>query len=273
MKNFKLPQTVLWLWWAASSAAFSESLENLLSYPPEDYPLFNTLEREDPQDPRSPVPELALLPDMPGAGEIRTRYRALRPAVTVEQFYSLPMPHGFSAASAEDRIRLFTRMANIFGAPETQVGYTYHSYRRQRNIPLFEASYICDSRGRRQAPLQFRENQIPGIFSYKQFVDEANFSGVVMSQRLSITPDFFLFTSTNDDTLRYTIIPVLGPGEMQTELLVYPYRDRLCVYSCTEIKELRVRQIMGIVIRLDLMFEKRMQTLADWVTDQLDLEK
>jgi hypothetical protein len=110
---------------------------------------------------------------------------------------------------------------------------------------------------------------MPGEFSYRQYVDEANFSGAVMSQRLLVTGEYFLFSSTNDETLRYSILPVLNRGEMRSELLVYPYGENLCVYSCTEIKEFRVRRVMGVDIRLDLMFEKRMETMAAWVRDQL----
>jgi hypothetical protein len=262
-----LRRFVLFTFLLAALPAGAETLSSLLSRPPERYPLSNTVEWENRSDPSRPAPVLELLPDVPGAREIRERFLAFKPVITVEQFFWIPLPPGYSAPG--ENLRLFTRLANIFGNPESQTNYTYHSARRKREIPLFEASYICDSRGRRLAPLSFSVGQMPGNFTYKQYVDEANFSGTVMSQRLLVTAEYFLFSSVNDETLRYSILPVLNRGEMQSELLVYPYGDKLCVYSLTEVKEFRVRQVMGVDIRLDLMFEKRMETGAHWVRDQL----
>ena len=233
----------------------ADTLAQLANHPSADYPLFARINWKE-----GPAPAQKLLPaDAPGAQELRTRFTDYRPEITVEQFFTIPIPAGFSVSSLEEKRRLFTKVVNIFGNPQTQVGYTYYSSTRDKNISLFEDSYICDSRGKKQNAISYTAQNLPAQINYYQYIKEANFSGTIMSQSINTTPDYINIRTTNNENMRYSIIRIMDTGGMRTDLLVFPFENKLCVYYCTQIKkEPSVKQVFGVTIHLGLMFEKRM---------------
>jgi hypothetical protein len=230
------------------------------------FPLSGTIYLEDGET------ELDILPDMPGSEMVRKRHRAYAPEVTVQKLYRLPVPEAYTSAALDKELAvlLFTQVLDAFEKPETQVGYTYHSSRKDKDIPLFEESYISNKKGRKQDSFRYHSQDLPLSFEYYQFVDEANFSGTVLQQRVEVTKEYFSFQSTNTERMWVSIIPVLGSEGMRNEMLMTLHDTWLYVYNCTQVKEEpSAAKTMGLPIHLPSMFGKRMDVMAQWLTDRL----
>lgn len=245
---------ILWCFLFIITAGFSFSLD-LSSFDDAQFPLINNIEWKT-----GTVPDLTLLPDVPGSSLVVQRFRDFKPEITVERLYRIRVSRALSQET------VFLILAHIFGNPGTQTKYLYNSYQRKKDIPLIEEAYICNERGKKLGPLVFTRDDIPGTYRYYQYIDEANFSGIVMRVALDITDDYFYVKSENTESLRYGIFPLLSKESMRTDNFIFIIDDTLYVYSLTQLKEdVKIKKIGPYTIRPFGMFGNRMDVMADWV--------
>lgn len=242
----------------------AESIVSLLSRPDKDYPLSNTVRWEDDNN-----PGLLLLPDLPESYNIFKRFTAYHPIVTVERFYRIKLPAVFKGNTSESRRRLFTAILNIFGKPETQVGYTYHSSRRNKDIVFLQKSYISDKRGKRIDGFYFTPNTLPDNFIYYQFIDDVNSAGTVFEQKIITGNDFLSYRSTNIESVRIFIFPVMNKGGTRNEILFFTSGEYLYIYNCGQVLKEPALKSLGFSVNVSSMFRKRMDIMARWMEDQL----
>lgn len=235
-------------------------LTHFTEIPDSEFPLRDTVRWE-----KESIPALTLLPDVPGADRIRERFFAYKPEITIQKLYRIDLSWEEELTSRE----LFTAVFNIFGSPETQVGYTYHSSTKDKDVVLFEESYVSDKRGRYKDGFFFTTDNLPETISYYQYVDEANFSGTVLKQQIEIGKDFFSFRSTNTERMWYTIIPVLKAEGTRSEMLMFTTDGVMYVYSVTQVEKEPVAKKIGLPLHLPSMFGKRMDVMTAWLEDRL----
>jgi len=241
-----------------------ESFENLLNRSDEEYPLSNSISRED-NDPY----RLSLLPDLQASSGIIQRFNDYHPEITVERLYRIGLPVKYSRNTPESRLTLFTDIVNIFGKPGTQLGYTYHSATRDKDIELFEESYISNKRGKEISGFSFTSNTLPSKIDYFQYIDEANFSGTVFEQKIIVGDDFLSYQSTNMKSLWYFIIPVLKKEGTRNEVLFFTLGEYLYIYNCSQVLKEPAVKNLGFPIHLPSMFKKRMDVMAEWLEDEI----
>ncbi|ADK83323.1 DUF6675 family protein [Sediminispirochaeta smaragdinae] len=248
------------LFLAMGTPLFAVPFSLLSDHPDGDYPLHDTIRWEEGE-----IPILTLLPDVPGADALRERFFDYRPEVTVQKLYRIKLPAQLDLSDRE----LFTAVVNVLGTPETQVGYTYHSSRRDEDVVLFEETYISDKKGKRKDSFSYTPEDVPQSISYYQYVDEANFSGTVLKEEIEVGDDFLSFRSTNIERMWYAIVPVLKAGGTRSEMLMFTADGYLYVYSASQVEEEPGARKLGVPIHLPSMFGKRMDVMATWVEDQL----
>ena len=232
-------------------------LTRFTEIPDSEFPLRDTVRWE-----KELIPVLTLLPDVLGADKIRERFSAYKPELTIQKLYRI---NSLSDQELTNR-ELFTVVSNILGAPETQVGYTYHSPTKDKDVVLFEESYVSDKRSRHKDGFSFTTVTLPETISYYQYVDEANFSGTVLKQYIEISKDFLSFRSTNTERMWYTIIPVLKAEGTRSEMLVFITGGVMYVYSVTQVEKESAAKKFGLPLHLPSMFGKRMDV---WLEDRL----
>lgn len=242
---------------AAPFSIFSEK-------PDSEYPIADTVEWE-----KGSIPILSLLPDVPGSEIIRNRFFTYRPEVTVQRLYRIPLNKNIQTAPDKNRQKLFLDIINAFGNPEDQVEYKYHSSTRDKDINLFEESYISNKDGERQPTFSFSLENVPERIEYYQYVDEANFSGTVLKQTITLGEDYLTFHSTNTKRMWVTIIPVMKAEGSRNELLAFVDDGYLYIYNSSQIAEVPAAKKLGLPIHLPSMFRKRMDVMKDWLTNQI----
>ncbi len=261
MKKIVLP---IFAFLLVGAPLWAVPLASLVNREADEYPL-----REDINWEAQDEPDLTLLPDLPGSAEIKSRFMAYEPELTVQRLYRFEIPEGFSGNTAEERLKLFTAVVNIFGRPETQVGYVYRSHTREEETPLFEDNFLSNKRGRRVDNFWFTPETLPEEFEYYQVVDEANFSKTVFSQRIAVDSESLWFTSINEERIWLKFIPLLGAGKTRNELFMFVHDSFLYTFNCTQLKKVPAAKKLGVPVNITSMFRKRMDVLAYWMEDQL----
>ncbi len=263
--SFIMKQTILVLIVFFFFGVINLSAEsNLLNRPAEEYPLSNTVSLKN-----SNVYSLSLLPDLPGSKSIVTRFNNYQPEFTVERLYRFLLPVKYSGNTPESRLALFTDIVNILEKPETQVGYTYHSSRKDEDVVLFKKLYISNKKGKQISGSVFSMDTLPKEFSYYQYVNEANFPGTVFKQTILVNDSFLSYRSTNIKTIRLFIFPVVKKMGTRNEVLFFTDRDYLYIYNCTQILKEPALKSLGFPINLSSMFRKRMDVMVEWIKDRL----
>jgi hypothetical protein len=252
-----LTASAIFLFFAVS--LFSLEINGINAMNDSDFPLSHNLEWKNDSEPE-------LLLDFPGVEQIKQRFFEIQPEIAVEKLYRIPLGINSSVNVRE----IFLKLANIFGNPETQTKYLYKSARRNDEVPLIDEAYICSFRGRKAAPLLFNQSDIPGRFNYFQYVDEINFSGMIMNISLNITDDFFYFTSTNTESLKFGIFPLISKESIFMDNFIFLEKNMLYVYSITQLKEdVKIKKIGPYTIRPAGMFGKRMDVMANWIRGEI----
>ncbi|MCK5198357.1 MAG: hypothetical protein KAR21_08405, partial [Spirochaetales bacterium] len=244
--------TIIMLLFSLSAGLAAESPADLGNRPDDDFPLSKTIYRDGDS-----TPELTLLPDVPGAEVIRERFLSYKPEITIQRIYRIKLSELFSGDTADQRVSLFTEIVNIFGKPETQVGYTYHSATRDKDIVLFEESYISDKRGKQISGFSYTPNTLPGKIDYYQYIDEANFAGSVFDQKIIVEDDFLRYQSTNIKSLKFFIIPVLKKEGTRNDILFFSSGEYLYIYNCAQVLKEPAVKNLGFPIHIPSMFRKR----------------
>lgn len=225
-----------------------------------DFPLRETVEKNSDD-----LYEMTLLPDAPGSSQLRDRFQEYGPELLVQKLYRIRIPNVVST-----RV-LFTQVVNILGTPETQKGYTYHSSTRDEDTVLFKDSYISTKKGKRDTSFTYDTHTLPFKIEYYQFVNEANFSGTVMKQTITIADTHLLFSSTNIERIWYMIIPILKSEGTRSDMLFFVDDSYLYIYSSTQVREDPSTRL-PISPHLPSLFGKRMDVLAQWMEDQLRMK-
>ncbi|MCK5199690.1 MAG: hypothetical protein KAR21_15130 [Spirochaetales bacterium] len=245
----------------------AESYSNLLNRSDEEYPLSNSFSRED-----SEVSRLSLLPDLPASDSFIQRFNDYHPEVTVERLYRIDLPAKYSDDTPESRRILFTDIVNILGKPETQVGYTYHSSRKDDDVVLFEELYISNKKGKQISGPVFSVDALPKEFSYYQYVDEANFPGSVFEQTIMVADSFLSYQSTNIETIRIFIFPIVKKKGTRNEVLFFISGEYLYIYNCTQLLKEPAIKSLGFPVNMPSMFRKRMDVMGEWLEDQISVD-
>ena len=262
----KIKHLILLLFLTGAQFLSAISLSDLDGMAAEDFPKSKTIRWTE-----EGTAGLTLLPEFDGADEIIERYNSFKPELAIQRIYRIDLPGRYSVGTSEGRRVLFTDLVNIFGNPETAVGYSYHSATREKDIVLFEENYISNKRGRRQDPFSYTPGTLESEISYYQYMDEANFSGTVIEQKISVGDNYLNYTSINLKTIWFTVIPVIGKGDTRNEILIFTRKGYLYIYNCTQVKEEPLVANIGLPIHLPSMFGKRMDIMVDWIGDQLSL--
>jgi hypothetical protein len=267
----------------------------------EDFPLSETVEWNGDE-----IPVLSILPDVPGAAEIRDRYFTYKPEITVHRLYKVDVPGAFSADSTATNAKtgagatatadaqgqgseksgpneagpneaggapkeVLHIFLNILCDTDSQTGYTYHSSRRDKDIELIEKSYRVNEKGRRIEDLSFPvDGPLPETVEFRQYIKEANFGGAEFLQKIKLGKNYISYTSTNLERLWFSIVPLIGSEGIRNEYLAFQYRGQWYLYMASQVKEMpTINKILGEPVHIPSFYGKRMDVAKEWLTDQL----
>jgi hypothetical protein len=267
----------------------------------EDFPLSETVEWNGDE-----IPVLSILPDVPGAAEIRDRYFTYKPEITVHRLYKVDVPGAFSADSTATNAKtgagatatadaqgqgseksgpneagsneaggapkeVLHIFLNILCDTDSQTGYTYHSSRRDKDIELIEKSYRVNEKGRRIEDLSFPvDGPLPETVEFRQYIKEANFGGAEFLQKIKLGKNYISYTSTNLERLWFSIVPLIGSEGIRNEYLAFQYRGQWYLYMASQVQKMpTINKILGEPVHIPSFYGKRMDVAKEWLTDQL----
>jgi hypothetical protein len=258
----KLTSVIIFIFLLCS--LFSLEIETVRNVNDSEFPLTRVIEWKGGAE-----PELELVPMVPGTEQVKQRFSEIQPEITIEKLNKIPLrANDFVFAK-----NVFLKLANIFGNPETQTKYLYESFLHNESVPLIEEAYICNERGRKVSPLRFSSSDIPGNFDYYQYLDEANFSGMVMKLSMNITDQYFYVRSINIESLKYGIFPVIPKESFFMDNFLFLDDEILYVYTIIHLKkDIPIKNIGPYNIDLGGMFGMRMDIMFNWIKGEFLLQ-
>ncbi|MEI8096195.1 MAG: DUF6675 family protein [Spirochaetales bacterium] len=176
-----------------------------------------------------------------------------------------------SATVAAEGLFLFPRPAgdvplalyNAVNSVASMEGLQYFSVTRQRRETLILTSYRVASKGQPTRLADPVFTTIPPVQKAVVFQKD-NKLGDGFSELAwkALDGGGVALTFRNLDTLNYTILPLVDPGNLQMLFVVQPLADKVAVYGLLLGKTV---SLFGLERSKDESFRNRMRALADWL--------
>jgi hypothetical protein len=197
---------------------------------------------------------LRILPLTSGNPEIASRITGKNPSFIVESLRVIP---GKNAGL----LSVYNALGRIRGLK----GRVYHSFTRDKDIPLFEDATRVESAKRLNAvndPLP--AVVVPAFETFYARLKDANFGNCYYRITLSSNSRGILCDLGNFKTIYYGIFPVMKENNFTALLYIEPVAEGLLVYSVS------AAEVSGFVagqIDIPSALRKRLDVIIGWMVD------
>lgn len=133
---------------------------------------------------------------------------------------------------------IHARLMRILTSIQTMEGIEYWSASRQRMRTLYETAQFVDpdSRTTRIDPPALPQRLAPGYSRiFYAFMKDLTFGGNVMKYSVELGESSLSVRSENASTMKYMLLPLVGPGGMKSDIVMLPCRDGLLGFFAMEL--------------------------------------
>jgi hypothetical protein len=191
------------------------------------------------------------------SAEIQRDNAAIEPTIGVEVLFLLP-DYGISEVSPE----LLTRMQAI----STMEGIEYYSASRERMRILFIESWAIRDPDTEERIPDPTTTSLPSSDRLYIRQRDSSFGTNVSQLDYTVTGEAIRLRMTNLDRMSYRgVIPAVGPGQLQLNLVVMPIGDTVLFYGSSAAAPLA---LLGMEERVGRSFTNRLIALHDWFESQ-----
>jgi hypothetical protein len=195
------------------------------------------------------------LADLDLESEIRTR----NPVVLVESL--LVVPRGARPVTLLD-------IYNALGNVRDLKGREYHSYTKNRNVPLFEdATRISDPRRREAVPDPAPASVLPARDTVYMNLRDNNFGACYYRADFSAHGQGALYSLANFRTIYYIVVPVIREDKFFAHFYIEPIAEGTLVYCLAGAD---VSDFVAGKVDMPSAIEKRALVIQGWVAAGLN---
>lgn len=205
--------------------------------------------------------QLSLLPDINISREIRADINALDPKIGVEILYIMDLPgHIKTMSSLEKDLHLYNTMRKI----SRMQGIEYYSRSREKMRLLFEKSYLVEKlKSKTALPDSLVEN-IPEQDRLVCFQKDLSFGTNFYQLDYSYSPGTITLRYMNLDSMYYSIIKAVSPGNLNIYLVVLYTEEKLIIYGLSAAD---VFSLFGFKKKAEGSFYERLKAIRNWFID------
>jgi len=147
-------------------------------------------------------------------------------------------------------------------------GRLYHSYTKNKDIPLFNNAYRIESvQSQRLIPDPVsRPMKIQNAEMFL-LLDDANFGKSYYKATISQHDRGLMFTLTNIRRLNFGIFPVIGEQNLIVSLYIEPLKEGLFIYG---IAGAEISKLISSQVHMPSAIRKRLDVFIDWLVDGLN---
>lgn len=200
-----------------------------------------------------------IMPVHPAAAALRSALSEEGPDVIVEALFAWAKPAtGGSAPGAAELLALY----NIFRSVGSLEGIEYWSASRNTMRLFYEISYLT---GGPDSSARIEDSVLTTLPAQKETLyarqKDLSFGDNRYRIELQAGSDSIIMTSTNLTTLRYGILPVASPGQLNVRVLAINADDAVLFYAVSSAKAAVVPGVRG---KLESSFGNRAAALYAW---------
>lgn len=193
----------------------------------------------------------------PFAAEIAAGLTVKSPTVAIEGLFLFPRPAGDVGLT----------LYNAVNALSSMEGLQYYSVSQKKMETLILASYRVSSV---EKPQKLADPTFTAVPAFQKAVvfqkDNRLGDGFSEVTWKALPGGALVLTLKNLQTLNYTILPLVDPGNLQMAFVVVPLADKVLVYGAMDGKTV---SLMGLERSKDESFRNRMRALAGWLGSRI----
>jgi hypothetical protein len=198
-----------------------------------------------------------LPPALAGSG-IQQSVLERQPVFLIESLLVIPFQD-----SGPDLLAIY----NACGRVQDLKGRQYHSFTRDRNIPLFEdAARIQGPRKLSAIPDPPPASSVPRQETMYIRLKDANFGNTYYQADISVGSYGLIYGLTNFRNLTYLFIPAIREGKFTARLYIEPIAEGILIYSLSGVD---VTDFIASRIDIPSAIGKRLEVIIDWIGDGL----
>jgi hypothetical protein len=146
-------------------------------------------------------------------------------------------------------------------------GRLYHSYTKNKDIPLFNNAYRIESL-QSQKPIPDPLSRPTQVQNEEMFLllDDANFGKSYYKATIYQHDKGLIYTLINIRTLNFGIIPVISEQNLIVSLYIEPLKEGLFIYG---IAGAEVPKFISSQVHMPSAIRKRLDVFIDWLVDGL----
>ncbi|HOV37432.1 MAG TPA: hypothetical protein PLG79_01825 [Spirochaetales bacterium] len=190
--------------------------------------------------------------------------------IGVESIHFLPYSEiGIYPGEGGDADPFLLKIYNVLRSVSTMKGLQYYSVTRGRMHTLFAESYAIagpDNQTRIPDPLV---ETIPEESVVYVFQEDLTFGKNITRWVYRWEKEEFSVSSTNLTPMKYGILTMADPEQMQTHLLIQPMRDGISFYGCAVVKSIR---FLGLEKRSKESLYNRIKAIYSWFEKEISEE-
>ncbi|MBP7494613.1 MAG: hypothetical protein KA771_03880 [Spirochaetales bacterium] len=190
--------------------------------------------------------------------------------IGVESIHFLPYSEiGIYPGEGGDADPFLLKIYNVLRSVSTMKGLQYYSVTRGRMHTLFAESYAIagpDNQTRIPDPLV---ETIPEESVVYVFQEDLTFGKNITRWVYRWEKEEFSVSSTNLTPMKYGILTMADPEQMQTHLLIQPMRDGISFYGCAVVKSIR---FLGLEKRSKESLYNRIKAIYSWFEKEISGE-
>jgi hypothetical protein len=137
----------------------------------------------------------------------------------------------------------------------------YHSFTRQKWVPLFESAYRIESPERQTAIPDPTSSNIPQNETLYVKVKDINLGNTIYRSDLAVTGPALLYTITNHKASALFLLTVMKPEGFVSRIYLEPIAEGILVYCVACI---RVPALVDRMIDMPSALKKRLDVLTEW---------
>jgi hypothetical protein len=205
---------------------------------------------------------LKLAPAVPLAREIGMALPGTETPFFIESLYLYKKKAGHSVEAGKDT----TFISVILRSLSHLQGVEYYSTSRKKMRILYEKSYVIDSpstRSRLPDPVSASADRL-SVFVLQK---DMTFGEYVYRYSYRQDADSVSFTSTNVDTLNYSFLKLIEPGNLRVSLVVTDLGDYILVYGLTSAV---FPELPGLGGKINSSFSTRADAVYKWFIEEYE---
>jgi hypothetical protein len=154
---------------------------------------------------------------------------------------------------------------NALGKVRDLSGRVYHSFTKDKYVPLFEDAARIESVQKRTAlPDPQDRPALPASETIYLRLKDANFGTCYYRADITANPQGLLYSLSNAKSLTYGLIPVIRENKFIAQLYIEPISEGLLIYS---IAGADVSDFVASMIDIPSAIQKRLEVIIGWLVD------